>query len=233
MNTALKNKNGFTLIEILVAMAVGMTVMYMIYTFFYLQQKTYINQSEITAIQQDIVGAMHIMERDIRLAGYDATGEAKSGIVKPGFLTPTSADVIKFSADLTDDEDLDDTGEILSYSLEGDSIVRTDESDPANPIKGVLISGVDAFDIRYLDKDGNSTSSLSDIRSVQITIVVRTGRADYNYTNSESYYPDNDTTATPIYSAPNDNFRRRVMATQILCRNMGLSPKAKGSVIPS
>ncbi|MDM8556257.1 prepilin-type N-terminal cleavage/methylation domain-containing protein [Desulfococcaceae bacterium HSG7] len=231
MNTTLKNKNGFTLIEILVAMAVGMTVMYMIYTFFYLQQKTYINQSEITAIQQDIVGAMHIMERDIRLAGYDATGEAKSGYVKPGFLTPDSTDAIKFSADLTGDEDLNDTGEILSYSLVGSSIVRTDESDLSNP--GVLISGVDAFDIRYLDKDGNSTSSLSDIRSVQITIVVRTGRADYNYTNSESYYPNNDTTATPIYNAPNDNFRRRVMATQILCRNMGLSPKATGSVIPS
>jgi len=109
MNTTLKNKNGFTLIEILVAMVVSMIVMYMMFTFFHLQQQTYINQSEITAIQQDIVGAMHIMERELRLAGYDATGKAGSG-----FLTPGSTNEIKFSADLNDDEDLDDTDETLT-----------------------------------------------------------------------------------------------------------------------
>ncbi len=226
MNATLKNKNGFTLVEILTAMAVSMIVMYMIYTFFYLQQKTYINQSEITAMQQDIVGAMQIMEREIRLAGYDATGEAGSG-----FMTPDSTNAIKFSADLNDDKDLDDTGEILTYSLVGSSIVRSDESDAANPIAGVLISGVDAFDIRYLDKDGEKTDLIADIRSVQITIVVRTGREDYNFTDSTAYYNQKP---EQILAAQNDHFRRRILTTETLCRNMGLNGTGYGgSVIPA
>lgn len=226
MKTLPYNKNGFTLIEILIAMALALIVMSMIYSFFYLQQKTYINQSEITATQQDIVAALHLMEKEIRMAAYDPTGDALAGIMTPG-----GTNEIKFSYDKNEDGNLkNDSGETLSYSLVGGRIVRTDASDAANP--AVLISNVDVFDIVYLDKDKTPTTSLADIRIIQLAIVVRMGREDYNYTDTYEY---RNLSGTAILSSQYDHYRRRIMKLEILCRNMGLNQTGGygGSVIPA
>ncbi len=229
MKTSRNNKNGFTLIEILIAMAVGLVVMSMIYTFFYLQQKTYINQSEITATQQDIVGAMHLIEREIRMAGYDVTGDAGAG-----FLQPDVGDSIRFSYDKNEDGATDDPGEVISYGLtSGGILYRIDEN--GTNTQDTLLENVDAFDIIYLDKNKATTTSAPDIRAVQMTIVVRTGREDYNYTDTRVYEnQQGDSIYLTTGSAPNDHFRRRILTAEFLCRNMGLNATGGygGSVIP-
>jgi type IV pilus assembly protein PilW len=82
---------------------------------------------------------------------------------------------------------------------------------------------IDALNFVYLDNDGITASSLADIRSVQITLVARSGddvpvlmrkHTDNTiYTNQQG---------TEILSAQNDNFRRIRLTATVKVRNLGL-----------
>jgi type IV pilus assembly protein PilW len=61
---------GFTLVELLVAMAISLVVMGAIFLTFKSQQDSYIIQDQITATQQNLRSAMYILTRDIQMAGY-------------------------------------------------------------------------------------------------------------------------------------------------------------------
>ncbi|CAB5100410.1 hypothetical protein D3OALGB2SA_1797 [Olavius algarvensis associated proteobacterium Delta 3] len=65
----LKN-SGFTLVELLVAMAVGSIVMTGIFYVFRAQQNSFVSNTQGVQIQQNLRAAMYMMEREIRLAGY-------------------------------------------------------------------------------------------------------------------------------------------------------------------
>jgi len=67
-----KNKrNGFTLVELLVALAITGMVLAAVSNLFISSNKLYTVQSKVSNVQQDIRAAMSIMARDIRMAGYD------------------------------------------------------------------------------------------------------------------------------------------------------------------
>jgi type IV pilus assembly protein PilW len=65
-----KNK-GFTLPELMIAMAVGSIIMAVIYSTYQAQQKSYTTQHLGVEMQQNIRAAMSLMKREIRMAGYD------------------------------------------------------------------------------------------------------------------------------------------------------------------
>ena len=83
----------------------------------------------------------------------------------------------------------------------------------------MVAENIDALDFVYLDADGNQTATLADIRSVEITIVARTGRALRATKNNNLYYNQQ---GTQILGAQNDNFSRKSMTTFIKCRNLGI-----------
>jgi hypothetical protein len=122
--------------------------------------------------------------------------------------------------------------------------VRTDENnggdptaappEPDDPIDNIIITNVDALNFVYLDEDGtnldeddpvdgrvflNDTDDRNSIRSVQVAIVVRTTNEDFRYTNNEEY---ENLQGELIYTAPGDNFRRRLLVKEIKIRNAGL-----------
>ncbi len=61
---------GFTLVELMVAMAISLVVMGAIFLTFKSQQDSYIIQDQITATQQNLRAAMYMLTRDIQMAGY-------------------------------------------------------------------------------------------------------------------------------------------------------------------
>ena len=68
-------------------------------------------------------------------------------------------------------------------------------------------------------KNNNETGTISNIRSIQITLVAKTSRSDPGYTNTFEYFNLQD---EKIFGPANDGFHRRVLSTQIKCRNLGL-----------
>ncbi len=65
------NKKGVTLIELLVVMVIAAIVMAGVYRVFISQTKTYAVQDQVMEVQQSVRGAMEILLRDLRMAGFD------------------------------------------------------------------------------------------------------------------------------------------------------------------
>ena len=91
-----KNRAGFTLIEIMVAMAISGVLLATIYKVYQSQLQTYTTQQQVVQMQQSMRAALYLMERDIRLAGYAPLG----GLATP-IVTIANNDEIKFSMDIT------------------------------------------------------------------------------------------------------------------------------------
>jgi len=203
--------DGFTLVEILVAVAIAGVVAAGIYAAYYSQQKAYLAQEQVAAMQQNLRAAMYFMEREIRMAGCDPTGRSGAGFVT------ASADNVSFTTDIRGDADgsepdgdTSDTNEGVSYTLSGGSLLRNGQ---------VIAENIDALDFVYLDASNTVTANLSSIRSVQVSIVAKTGRTDAGYVDHTAYYNQQ---GAVILGAPNDGFRRKLLTTHIKCRNLGL-----------
>ena len=65
-----KTCQGFTLVELLIAMALALVILTSLSSTFILQQKTYDVQQQIAEMNQNARAAMDIMSREIMLTGY-------------------------------------------------------------------------------------------------------------------------------------------------------------------
>ncbi len=211
---------GFSLPELLVAIAITGVVMAGLYSVYYSQQRSYATQVQLVGMQQNLRVAMYHMETEIRMAGCDPTGTANAGIIT------ANANFINFT------EDIDGDGAIvgdedITYSL------TDNDGDGDNDLErnnNLIAENIDALNFVYLDENGtmldddgsgNVTTHIADIRCVQVTIVARTGRGDRGYINTTAYYNQQDL-VNPILPAQNDNHRRRRLTCEVKCRNFGL-----------
>ena len=88
------NHKGFSLIELCVAVAISGIVLAAIYSAYRTQLGSYVTQQTIVDMQQNARAGMYLMQREIRLAGYDPTRDASASIVT------ANPDSIAFTMDL-------------------------------------------------------------------------------------------------------------------------------------
>ena len=233
MKITISNK-GFSLVEFLIIMAITGVFMGAVSSTFYTQQKSAVTQEQVADMQQNIRGAMHFLEMEIRMAGYDPTGDSEAGIKTAGTgstrITMDIHDSIDNDGDGQIDEDdergnsdgyTDDGNEDITYShydYDGDGTADSIGRDTGSG-EALLAQNIDALNFVYLDENGATAPTLADIRSVQISIVAKAGRIDQGYTNNTVY---TNQIGDPIYTAPGDSYRRRLLSTHIKCRNLGL-----------
>jgi type IV pilus assembly protein PilW len=214
MITRLRNTNGFTLVELLITLAISGLVMGGIYTVYNSHQRTYATQLQVVEMQQNLRAATFYLSKEIRMAGYDPVDTALFGI------TTADSDAIVFTTD-TDEDGVVDSNETITFDLyDAYSDGDTDLGKKVGAGSRMPVAeNVDALNFVYFDAAGGTpVTNLEDIRSVQITLVVRSGR-DFNYTDTRAYANDQ---GTVILSAQNDNFRRRLLTARVQCRNMGI-----------
>ncbi|MGO8988922.1 MAG: PilW family protein [bacterium] len=70
------NEKGVTLIELLVVLVISGIVVGGVYKVFIAQTRAYTVQDQVAEVQQDVRGAMEIIARDIRMAGYQTNNFA-------------------------------------------------------------------------------------------------------------------------------------------------------------
>ena len=218
-----QNKNnidGFTLVELLIAMVITGFVMASIYSVYYTQQRSYMTQEQVAAMQQNLRAGMSVMTKDIRMAGFDPVGI----LPNPAVITADET-IFKFYR-------IDDSGatiETIRYQLfdsgsdSDDDLGRQLNTNPQQAIA----ENIDALNFVYLDGSGVTLATpvtggdLANIRSVQVSMIARADRGDPGYVNNTSYF--NQQSGVPaFYTAPSDNFRRKMLSRQIKCRNLGL-----------
>jgi type IV pilus assembly protein PilW len=252
---------GFSLVELLVAMVVASIISGIIYATYQAQLRSQLTQQQAVEMQQNARAAMFVMEREIRLAGYDATETGNAQI------TSAQSHSITFTMDIhngVDDDgdgiidefdergmpnvdgDVDDNFEQVTYRLSSDADndgiadglncnLQRRYWDGAATQSADIAMNIDALNFVYLDEDGVDlidyglipprvpAGQLAKIRSVQITTVARSGENpryglpnqgldDRDYVNQQGGI---------ILPAQNDRFRRIVLSTDILCRNLG------------
>ncbi len=228
-----KKNPGFTLVELLVAVSISAIIMTGVYAAYNSQNKSYVVQEEVAALQQNLRAAIFYMSNQIREAGCNPN-PAQMDTNRPRILT---ADVgeINFTADITGgatgnaDGDTDDSYENVTYSLyTSDGIQKLGVKSTATATNQPVVENVDALNFVYLDQNGNRldddgngnvTTSMNAIRSVEVTLVVRASREDPAYTDGNEYQ---NQWGDVILAAQNDHFRRKRLSTCIACRNLGL-----------
>jgi type IV pilus assembly protein PilW len=224
------NTQGFTIVELLVAMVVSLLALGVIYSTFLSQFKSYQIQEEVAAMQQNIRAAMFHMQREIRMAGYDPTGNAEAAI------EIANVAELKFKIDENGDGDFtgispapaNDPNEQIRYALTNDADGNgIADGSPCHLGRETWSGGlqtvaenIDALNFVYLDANGNTTTTLNDIRSVEITIVARTGEDLKASPNNMVYYNQR---GTQILGAQNDRYSRKRLTAVVKCRNLGLN----------
>jgi len=192
--TIVHRRDGFTLIELLVAMALAGIVMAAIYSTYYSQQKSFLVQEQLAAMEQNLRAAMFYMERDIRMAGCDPTRAAGAGI------TTADATSLRF----TEDSDGDGALVSITYSLyiDTDGIQKLGRDAGGGTIP--VAENIEALDFVYLDgasppnvlNDPGTNNvlpaNIANIRTVQVTVVARTGIEDRTYTDTTDFYNQHD-----------------------------------------
>ena len=160
---------GFTLIELMIAMAISGIVAGGIFTAYQSQQKSYTSQENVAVMQQNLRAGMDIMAREIRMAGCDPKSIGGMGIIDvcPRDLnyvidtTFTGNSAIKISADFNGDGILGGN-ETIAFSIY-DSPVSNPNGNPdlARDNGGgrqLLGENIEALGLAYAfdaDGDGN------------------------------------------------------------------------------
>ncbi len=176
MSTGMLNNNlnrntsrGFTLIELMVVMAIIAIVMGMVTTVLSTQMKFFTTQGAVTSAQQKCRTAIDFTMYDIAMAGLDPLEIGGVGFVAPA---PTATSMT-FTSDLNMDGDILDENENLTYSFAASQLLLTDNNDAPPTTVPLLNNVVGLFNYFGAENtDIGATPAIADIRSVRITMIV-------------------------------------------------------------
>ena len=218
---------GFSLIEVLISVAISSIIITAIYQLFHSQQSSYLVQDQVAEMQQNLRAGLFLMTKEIRSAGYDPTSSGNFGFVTD-FAAPndilttninyaTDNNIIAFTMDDDEQGDFDaNDNELVAYRL-NTSLNTLERYIWTDNAWKTVATNVDALNFVYLDANGNVTTTPANFQAVQITLLVRTGNEDTQYNNTEVYLnKQGDNICT---SCANDHHRRRLLSTTIRIRN--------------
>jgi type IV pilus assembly protein PilW len=176
-----KDENGFTLIELMVTLGIGMVVLAAVTTTFMSQTKAYNAQEQINEMEQNARGALDIITREVKMAGYNPTGGTVTGVTY-------STSQLQIQADL------DANGSISTSSTANEQITYTYDSANkqikravGSATAQVLADNISGFTFGYNDSNGNSTTTTANIRQVAVSITAQTSHPDPDYTSNGGY----------------------------------------------
>jgi type IV pilus assembly protein PilW len=158
---------GFTVTELVLALAIMMMVMAAIVSLLISLNRVYVAQNVIAGVQQVTRAGINIMTRNIRLAGLNPLKINRIGILE------ASVNKIRFQHD-TNGSGKIETGqdEDSAYLLNGNhQLIR--QKDGNSRSNKSLVDHVSDLTFKYLDSNNKETSILDEIHTVEISLTVR------------------------------------------------------------
>jgi len=216
IQTIPNSNKGFTLIELMVALAITSILLAGIYTTYITQLKSHLTQQLLVEMQQSMRGSMQLMEREIRMAGYNPAHSTGAGIVT------MQANSFRFTMDLDGDGNVTGTNEDVRYGISTSGSLGR-ETGGAGGLQP-LAEFTDALNFVYLDGSGNVVTNpmnASTVKSVQVTMVARSSQnvpvMFFKQTDNQTYQNQQ---GTVLLLPQNDQFRRMMVTSDIVCRNL-------------
>jgi len=179
-----KGRAGFTLVEVLVAMAIALTIAGLMLLTFQRYTETHENETKKNKLQQNLVATLNLMEQEIRLAGYHQPKD-KLLAAEPYSLT--------FMADIDNDGtitlDGDPTNDIprtekITYYFDTSTGVlkRTLKAPGGIESEAEFATGLDDLKFQYFDTEGKERANSLELQRVRDEIrrirVVAKGSVD-------------------------------------------------------
>jgi type IV pilus assembly protein PilW len=195
------DNRGFTLMELLVAMGIGMVILGSIAGTFMTQTKFYNAQEQVNEMQQNARAAMDLMTREIKLAGYKPRGtESFTGVSYSTTELRIRANLNGYLDDLNGGNatinDSSDEHVVYTFDSANKQIKRAYGVIGATP--EVIASNIESFTFDYLNSSGAATTTEANIRQVSLNITARTSKPDPNLTTNSGYRTYNiSTVITP------------------------------------
>lgn len=224
-----KSSAGFSLIELMIALAITSIISIAMFSVFQAQVRGQNSQDVWIQMTQSVRGSMELMASDLRMAGCDPTEDADSG-----FLIADEGE-LRLTMDIAGgplgqpDGDTDDANEDVRYAINvGGNLGReVGGAGGLQPLHSVDME-CDVLNFVYLDVDGNvmgtpvAADDLDEISVVQVSIILRS--ADAANPGMMGAYTDRTTYVNlqgdVILAPPNDSFRRFQLSSTIDCRNL-------------
>ena len=172
---------GFTLVELMVSMSIGMVILAAVTTTFMSQTRIYNAQEQVNEMQQNARGALDIINREVKMAGYNPNGASFLGVTYS-----TTQLMIQADLDSTPGIDVSITpNERITYAYDAanNRITRAVGSGSAQ----ILAEHISAFTFGYLDSTGTATTVSANIRQVSVSITAITAKPDPNYSADGGY----------------------------------------------
>ena len=158
-------QTGFTLVDILVGLAMASVLMAAMISLFTSLGRSYTIQTVAADVQEVTRAGIELMTQDIRMAGVNPSGISGVGIVS------AAATQIQFSSDLNLNGAIDDTYEQISYYLDNGRLMQQLFS--GNPMP--LVENVTNLSFGYRDEDDNVVTDLvADINRIRTIIISMT-----------------------------------------------------------
>ena len=209
---SIENKeSGFTLVELLIAMTIGLIILTALSSTFLMQRKIYDVQEQIVEMVQTARAAMDMMTGEIRMAGYD----------------PKETELFTFQFSDSEDRETDMNNIAFTYDESGDGMQDyNDKEQIAFRLQdGTLkrfstgavhwqpvAENIDTLEFTYTLRDGTviappsnpTAAQVLNIAKVDIKITAKTSKPDPDYTD-------------PTYG---DHYRRYTLTSAITPRNL-------------
>jgi len=144
------NEKGVTLIELLVVLVICGVVIGGIYKVFIAQTRTYAVQDQMAEIQQDVRGAMEIIVRDLRMAGFQESSYGSATISNTPIIPDNSNSKITVNYEYISSTGATSTNTVI-YNLAAGSLTRT-----LNGAQEPLLDNVTTLEFKYgIDANGD------------------------------------------------------------------------------
>lgn len=166
------SNKGFTLVELMVAIGVSAIVLAIIYAAYHTQSRMNRKETAVLNMQQNIRGSLNLMEREIRMAGYDPNAAEVFGItdirsrdINNG-LDVSGFSSITFTADLNENKTVDSnetfTYRIYDYTSGSPAGILDLGRTQGGGGNQIVAEGIDALGLAYaFDNDGDGKLDLS------------------------------------------------------------------------
>jgi len=188
---------GFSLVELVVALGIGLVVVVAMHNVFALQNRTFACQEQVVEMQQNVRAAMDLMSREVRMAGYDPCGLNADADPHNNFfgITVNSAQ-LQIKADLNGRTPLSNDCQAPYLGIDASSqenVIYAYDAAKKKITRNIgagaqsFAENMDDFSFEYIDADGNVTASSASVRQVRLTITGRTAKPDPAYAANGGY----------------------------------------------
>jgi type IV pilus assembly protein PilW len=172
---------GFTLVELMVSMAMSLVVLAAIAGTFTVQTRQNSAEEQVGQMQQNVRGALDLLIREIQMAGYKPAGGTFNVI------QTSSATTLRIKLDLdSSGVETDGTTDDISYSFDSSTGLITRALNNTSS-SATLADNITGFSFTYLDANGASTTTNTAVRRITINITARTAKPDPGYTTNNGY----------------------------------------------